>query len=178
MKYEIVNMVVTADLNQDVDKEMIDDYFGELSEYNPDNFPAVIVSSDEFEGCILLFKDNVVSTGLKDPDNPTDSLDWLSENLPEGIDYENASVKNMVGLADVDIQLSLNSLAIKLGLENIEYEPEIFPALIYRPEGRDYVVNVSNNGKLIINGLTDVEDIKEAVREVEEDLENKDPLKA
>ena len=39
------------------------------------------------------------------------------------------TVQNIVASADLHTILNLNAIAIGLGLENIEYEPEQFPAL-------------------------------------------------
>jgi len=41
-------------------------------------------------------------------------------------------VQNIVASADLHSVLNLNAIAIGLGLENIEYEPEQFPGLVYR----------------------------------------------
>jgi transcription initiation factor TFIID TATA-box-binding protein len=43
-------------------------------------------------------------------------------------------------------------LAVHLGLENIEYEPEQFPGLIYRPSEIDTVNLIFSSGKTIISG--------------------------
>jgi len=39
------------------------------------------------------------------------------------------TIQNIVASADLGRVLNLNAIAIGLGLENIEYEPEQFPAL-------------------------------------------------
>jgi transcription initiation factor TFIID TATA-box-binding protein len=62
------------------------------------------------------------------------------------------SIINMVYTCDMRESIDLNALAIFLGLENIEYEPEQFPGLIYRPDESSYVVLVFNSGKLTITG--------------------------
>jgi len=51
-----------------------------------------------------------------------------------GVELEDGEVGGHVQL---DGELSLNALAIGLGLENIEYEPERFPAVIYHTALRD-----------------------------------------
>ncbi|MFB6160878.1 MAG: TATA-box-binding protein, partial [Haloferacaceae archaeon] len=57
----------------------------------------------------------------------------------------------------------LNAIAIGLGLENIEYEPEQFPGLVYRLEEPDVVALLFGSGKLVITGGKRPEDAAEAV---------------
>ena len=42
-------------------------------------------------------------------------------------------IQNVVCTAQLDDPVDLNTLSITLGLESVEYEPEQFPGLIYRP---------------------------------------------
>lgn len=70
-------------------------------------------------------------------------------------------ISNIVATADFGEPISLEVLAIKLGMEQTEYEPEQFPALIYR--GQDYVMLVFASGKLLCTGLTDADSVAEAV---------------
>jgi len=57
--------------------------------------------------------------------------------------------------------VNLNALAIGLGLEVVEYEPEQFPGLIYRPADFPAVLLVFANGKVLIIGAADVETAEE-----------------
>jgi len=73
-------------------------------------------------------------------------------------DYEpTAEIKNIVANAELDSPPSLEAIAIGLGLEQTEYEPEQFPALIYR--GGDSVILIFASGSLICTGLIDVNEI-------------------
>ena len=60
--------------------------------------------------------------------------------------------KNTVFLEDFETSIDLESLAIQLGLENVEYEPEQFPGLIYRPSDTETVNLIFASGKTIISG--------------------------
>lgn len=62
------------------------------------------------------------------------------------------SVINMVFTYDLCKDIDLNSLVLSLGFENIEYEPEQFPGLVYRPSGFSYVALIFSSGKLTITG--------------------------
>jgi len=63
------------------------------------------------------------------------------------------SIKNMVFTYDLEDNINLSALAIHAGLENVEYEPEQFPGLIFRPS-IDSVALVFATGKVVITGVT------------------------
>ena len=52
--------------------------------------------------------------------------------------YKNEDLKiviqNIVAISDLEADLNLNEVAMGRGLENVEYEPEQFPGLVYRIE--------------------------------------------
>ena len=72
-------------------------------------------------------------------------------------------------LPEIDDIPSLETLAIGLGLEQTEYEPEQFPALIYR--GENTVVLIFASGKIVCTGLTDLDLISTAIDEITEQVE-------
>lgn len=63
--------------------------------------------------------------------------------------------KNIVFTADIGQDLNLDALAIGLGLENTEYEPEQFPGLVFRPDFGSCTILVFATGKVVITGVTD-----------------------
>jgi transcription initiation factor TFIID TATA-box-binding protein len=73
------------------------------------------------------------------------------------------TVQNIVTSADLGRNLNLNAIAIGLGLENIEYEPEQFPGLVYRLEEPSVVALLFGSGKLVITGGKEPADAREAV---------------
>ena len=66
-------------------------------------------------------------------------------------------VQNVVCTAELNRQkgLNLNQLAISLGLEKTEYEPEQFPGLVYRPNSSSCTILVFSSGKMVITGIDD-----------------------
>ncbi len=76
----------------------------------------------------------------------------------------------MVSSASLEQSLNLNAIAIGLGLEQIEYEPEQFPGLVYRLDDPDVVVLLFGSGKLVITGATESEDAQHALGHVEDPL--------
>jgi transcription initiation factor TFIID TATA-box-binding protein len=82
------------------------------------------------------------------------------------------TVQNIVASADLHTILNLNAIAIGLGLENIEYEPEQFPGLVYRIDEPKVVVLIFSSGKLVVTGGKSPEDCEKGVKVVRQQLDN------
>ena len=85
-------------------------------------------------------------------------------------EYEpETDVKNIVATAETEFPVSLEVLAVHLGMENVEYEPEQFPALVYR--GSDHTILLFSSGKMVCTGLSNVESISDAISEMKSRIE-------
>jgi transcription initiation factor TFIID TATA-box-binding protein len=62
--------------------------------------------------------------------------------------------------ADLGEALNLEAIAIGLGLEAVEYEPEQFPGLVYRLDDPDVVALLFGTGKMVITGTKPVMKLK------------------
>jgi transcription initiation factor TFIID TATA-box-binding protein len=62
--------------------------------------------------------------------------------------------QNIVLTADVQDEINLDALAIGLGLENTEYEPEQFPGLVYRSSSGNCTILAFSTGKVVLTGVT------------------------
>ncbi|MFO7832898.1 MAG: TATA-box-binding protein, partial [Halohasta sp.] len=82
------------------------------------------------------------------------------------------TVQNIVTSADLGTDLNLNAIAIGLGLENIEYEPEQFPGLVYRLDDPDVVALLFGSGKLVITGGKEPSDAEAAVDVITDRLDD------
>jgi len=81
-------------------------------------------------------------------------------------------IQNIVASADLGQELNLNAIAMSLDLENIEYEPEQFPGLVYRLSDPKVVVLLFGSGKLVITGGKRPEDAEIAVEKIKNELIN------
>lgn len=85
-------------------------------------------------------------------------------------DYEpDVEVSNIVATTDLGSPIPLEALTLELGMERTEYEPEQFPALMYRDS--EYVVLVFSSGKLLCTGLTDLDAVSEAIDNITERIQ-------
>jgi len=78
--------------------------------------------------------------------------------------------KTSVFIEDLNQQLDLEMLGVALGFENIEYEPEQFPGLIYRPPMFEATLLIFANGKINIGGTTSRQEAEAAVDYLEEQI--------
>jgi transcription initiation factor TFIID TATA-box-binding protein len=78
----------------------------------------------------------------------------------------------MVCSYDLGKYINLNKVVITLNIENIEYEPEQFPGLVYRVKDPKIVVLIFSSGKIILTGAKNLEDVKKGLAVLEQKLES------
>lgn len=92
--------------------------------------------------------------------------------MKDPLDYSyepRVEVSNIVANVALDAAVQLDHLTLKLGMDAVEYEPEQFPALMYRRDG--YVILVFSSGKILCTGLTELSDVHRAVDELKEEVQ-------
>jgi len=159
---EVENVVASTDIEQELDLEVLAEDLPS-TDYTPDHFPGLVYRTQRPKAAALLFRSGkIVCTGAGSPDDVRGSLEIVFDALRElGIsvaDDPDITIENMVTSADLDQRLNLNALAVGLGLEHIEYEPEQFPGLVYRLEAPSVVVLLFGSGKCVITGGESMED--------------------
>jgi transcription initiation factor TFIID TATA-box-binding protein len=123
----------------------------------------------------LIFRSGkVVCTGAKSVADVTAALEQVFDELRElGVqvdDSPDVEIQNIVSSADLGHQLNLQAIAIGLGLEHIEYEPEQFPGLVYRLDEPSVVALLFGSGKLVITGGKQIDDAEQALNVIEDRL--------
>ena len=99
----------------------------------------------------------------------------LSDVGVEIPDYEFRHATSVsVGTLDTDVNLA--ALTIALGLKNTGYEPEQFPAVIYRPPEFAVTLLIFSTGKVIVGGTTDREEARSALQRVKGEIATLDAL--
>ncbi len=86
------------------------------------------------------------------------------------------TIQNIVTSGDFGARLNLTAIAIGLGLEAVEYEPEQFPGLVYRLDEPDVVALLFGSGKLVITGGEQPSDAQAAIETVQTQLVELDLL--
>jgi len=172
----IENVVASTQLADEFDLEKINQKL-ENTEYDKGKFPGLVYRVKQPKAAFLIFKSGKVNcTGAKRIDDVKKATENLTVKLRQmGVVIKeplNIVVQNIVASADLGRELNLNAIAIGLGLENVEYEPEVFPGLVYRIADPKVVVLIFSSGKLVITGSKTPEDCERGVEVVRHQLEN------
>ena len=174
---DIVNVVASTKLAEAFDLPKIElDLEG--AEYNKMKFPGLVYRVKTPKAAFLIFTSGkIVCTGSKNIEDVRTVITTLANTLKsigfEKIDLDpEIHIQNIVASADLKTDLNLNAVALGLGLENIEYEPEQFPGLVYRIKQPKVVVLIFSSGKLVITGGKSPEECEEGARIVRMQLEN------
>jgi transcription initiation factor TFIID TATA-box-binding protein len=146
-------------------------------ELNQKRFPGAVFRLDEPKIASLIFSSGkVVLTGIRDKDSLDQGLDLIISSMKEAgvktFDRPRVAVTNIVCSYDIGKYINLNKVVITLNLENIEYEPEQFPGLVYRIRDPKIVALLFSSGKIILTGGKNLEDVKRGLEFLEQKLEN------
>jgi len=174
---DIVNVVASTKLAEAFDLPKIEAEL-EGAVYNKKKFPGLVYRVKAPKAAFLIFTSGkIVCTGSKNIEDVRTVITTLADTLKsigfEKIDLDpEIHIQNIVASADLKTDLNLNAVALGLGLENIEYEPEQFPGLVYRIKQPKVVVLIFSSGKLVITGGKSPEECEEGARIVKMQLEN------
>ena len=125
----------------------------------------------------LIFRSGkVVCTGAKSRAAVKKAISIVVDNLADAgfevMKDPEVTVQNMVATVDLKAKLDLTTIAISLGVENVEYEPEQFPGLVYRIRDPKVVALLFTSGKVVCTGAKKREDIVRAVERIQTELSN------
>ncbi|HOV68035.1 MAG TPA: TATA-box-binding protein [Methanoregulaceae archaeon] len=146
-------------------------------ELNTKRFPGAVFRIERPKIASLIFSSGkVVLTGIRDRQALNDGLEIIIDSLREAgvacYDEPQVAVTNIVCSYDIGKYINLNKVVITLNLENIEYEPEQFPGLVYRLRDPKIVALLFSSGKIILTGGKNLEDIKRGLDFLEQKLES------
>jgi len=166
--------------NLDLDKIAISI---EKSEYEPEQFPGLTFRIEDPKTATLLFRSGKgICTGANKLGDVKKSIEIIADKLQKiGLHiYKKKDleiiVRNMVATANLHGEMNLTEVAMGLGLENIEYEPEQFPGLVYRIQEPKVVMLLFSSGKIVCTGGKTKEEVSRAVKELSNILAQLDLL--
>jgi len=173
---EVVNVVASGSLGSEFDLEAITAELGDIAEYDPEKYPGVYIRLNEASPLITLYRTGkYIITGADSTQAASSTretlLDLLTTHgiLPVAAD-EWFTYQNYVCVGDLGSEIDLSALAIGLGLENTEYEPEQFPGLVYRSPDSECVLLVFTSGKTVVTGASSVESANRAFSTFKENI--------
>lgn len=169
---DVRNISATFVLEGEFDRERLSaDLRG--AEYDPERHRSVVFRSSAVENFTALIppRGRVSLAGAKSRQDIVDGVRDLLTALGDiGIDQEPPPVRieNIVATADIGRSVDLNAVAVGLGLGKTEYEPEVFPGLIYQ---NDNTVLLFGSGEMVLLGVKTYADVLEAYVRVSGKLE-------
>ncbi|WP_332448641.1 TATA-box-binding protein [Methanoculleus sp.] len=172
---KVENIVASGVIADSIDLELVSEKIKNC-ELNTKRFPGAVYRIEKPKIASLIFSSGkVVLTGIRNNPDLHAGLDIIMKSLKDaGVDtYDEpqVAVTNIVCSYDMGRYINLNKVVITLNLENIEYEPEQFPGLVYRIENPKIVALLFSSGKIILTGGKTVEDIKRGLDFLEQRLE-------
>ncbi len=165
-KIVIQNIVASSSFEITLDLTAIDQEL-ENTDYRPDKFPGLIFRLNKPKCTLLIFRNGkIVCTGAKNVEEVHKAVGILANSLAK-LDYSverspKILIQNFVATYDLGFKLNLTRTALELGLEQVEYEPELFPGLVYRMREPKVVLLLFAPGKVVITGGKSVKEVKQA----------------
>ncbi len=164
---KVENVVANARIADNLDLQYIESKL-EDAVFTKKKFPGLVYRTREPKSAFLIFRSGkVVCTGSKTAEGVRAVMDKLSSDLRSiGIDvveHPEFRVQNIVASANIGKELNLGAIVVGLELEGMEYEPEVFPGLVYRIDEPKSAILIFSSGRLVITGGKTVEDCEKSV---------------
>jgi transcription initiation factor TFIID TATA-box-binding protein len=174
IEVKVENIVASTIFAEKLDLDVIATSLEE-AEYEPEQFPGLVYRLSSPKTATLLFRSGKANcTGAKNIEDVRKTVDIIADKLKKlGVKVHkdlDIVVQNMVATADLGGELNLDEVAVAFGLENVEYEPEQFPGLVYRVKEPKVVMLLFGSGKIVCTGGRNTEDVSIAVQNLSEKL--------
>ncbi|MEE9323859.1 MAG: TATA-box-binding protein [Candidatus Aenigmarchaeota archaeon] len=146
------------------------------TEYFPERFPGVVYRIPDPKTASLIFSSGkIVCTGAKSPSLSKEAMKKIVDDIRKtGISMPNKfniSIENIVASAKIEVKPKIMLEEIAISLEEVEYEPEQFPGLVYRLKSPRTAFLLFGSGKIICTGGRNLEDINLALNKFKKSLE-------
>ncbi|MCK5112086.1 MAG: TATA-box-binding protein [Thermoplasmatales archaeon] len=174
IEIKVQNIVASTTFAEKLDLDMIAQSL-EDAEYEPEQFPGLVYRLKNPKTATLLFRSGKANcTGAKSIKEVETAIEVIARTLKKlGVEvYKNPEIviQNIVATSDLGGEFNLNEVAVALGLENVEYEPEQFPGLVYRIREPKVAMLLFGSGKIVCAGARNTEDVSKAVEKLSEEL--------
>ncbi|KXA90141.1 hypothetical protein AKJ62_01550 [candidate division MSBL1 archaeon SCGC-AAA259D14] len=172
-EYEINNVVLTVSYEDlELDLEKIASNLDE-ARYDPEVFPGVAYRTSKPKASFLIFASGEANcVGAKTVEGAEKAIEDLTEELQDlGFDVgePEIEVQNMVASVDFHRRFDLEEIA--RNYHYAEYNPEVFPGLVFRWEGTNVAILLFVEGEGVCVGAKKKEKIEEAINRIEETVE-------
>jgi len=137
--------------------------------YDPESFPGVIYKSEHPRASFLIFASGKMNcVGASSMSDAKQAIGKLTRKLRKArmkVKTEpKVKVQNIVASVDFGGKFDLEDIARRF--ENTEYNPEIFPGLVFRLDDPKAVLLLFVSGKGVCAGVKSMRDVKRAAQKV------------
>ena len=172
----IQNVVASASLDQKFNLLDIVKNFRNV-EYRPKTFPGLVFRLKRPKTATLIFSSGkIFCTGAKSEKFARSAVNKVVRELKNNgiivLGKPKIIVQNIVASANLHSKVDLETAADIL--DNVMYEPEQFPGLIYRMKDPKTVLLVFTSGKIVCTGGKSEEIVHESVHKLYELLDDYD----
>jgi len=165
---QIINSVQSINLKSKIDLQQILEHL--TDSYKPAKFPGIVLKLKEPKVAFLIFgSGKIICSGAKSLEDGEKAFQILlaelrKYNLFSGPDPE-IIVQNLVAMDKFDFNLDIEKMFY---LDNVIYEPEMFPGAIFKIEQPEATFLLFANGYFICSGCRSKAEIKRAIKKLEE----------
>jgi len=178
-KYEslkIENIVASGVIAESIDLVALSEKI-ENCELNKKRFPGAVFRINEPKIATLIFSTGkIVLTGIRNDKALADGLAIVIKSLKKAgikpLKEPKIAVTNMVCSYNLGTRINLNKIVVTLNVENIEYEPEQFPGLVYRIKDPRIVALLFSSGKIVLTGGKTLDDVRKGIDVLEQQLKS------
>ena len=144
--------------------------------YDPESFPGVVYKSYHPRASFLIFASGKMNcVGARSVSDAKQAIWKLTRKLRKArikVKTEpKLKVQNIVASVDFGRKFDLEDIARRF--ENTEYEPEVFPGLVFRLDDPKVVVLLFVSGKGVCAGAKSIKDVKKATQKINKILSRK-----
>jgi transcription initiation factor TFIID TATA-box-binding protein len=137
--------------------------------YTPGIFPGIVYRSENPPVSFLIFASGkMICLGAKRMEDARQAIKKLTRKLKKArIEVKSApkvEVRNIVASVDFGRKFDIEHIARRF--ENTEYEPEVFPGLVFRLDDPKAVLLLFVSGKGVCAGAKSIRDVKRAVQKI------------
>lgn len=177
LKIEIQNVVASVVFSQDFDLNAIANAFPRNIEYRPGRFPGLVFRLKKPKTAMLIFgTGKMVCTGTKSQHEARKAVVAVVRKLRGGgipvAKKPEIQITNIVASASLGELIDLEKLyeSERMMRGRVIFEPEQFPALIYRMVSPEVVFLIFSTGKIVCAGAKREEEVYEAVKRLQKRL--------
>ena len=176
LEINIENVVASATLNQKIELLPILKTFRNV-EYKPKRFPGLVFRLKRPKTATLIFHSGkMVCTGAKSEKTAKSAIRKVVRELKNSgiiiLNKPDITIQNIVASANLQRKIDLEEASDLL--DNVMYEPEQFPGMIYRMRNPKVVILVFTSGKIVCTGAKNEGAINKAIVKLHAILEDYD----